>query len=184
MLGRFRVVIIVAAAGFIFHVEAAAQSADGRSPILAPRQGEDDDRPRGFKETLERLRIDKEKKEFDEMIGRGEEAARISEELEKAYARNGRLENDELTKVAAVEKLVKKIRSELGGDGDEGENEDKPIVSPAPVNERGEMVKTLRSTTLKLLDELKKTTRFTVSAAAIQTSNAVLKLARFLRIAR
>ena len=41
---------------------------------------------------------------------------------------------------------------------------------------------TLKTSTAKLVDELKKTTRFSLSATAIQTSNAVLTVARFMRI--
>ena len=41
--------------------------------------------------------------------------------------------------------------------------------------------KSLQSTTMKLVDELKKTTRFTVSAIAIQSSNTLLRLVRFIR---
>jgi hypothetical protein len=184
MSGRFAFLLVFAAGFFLLTADAAAQSADGRSPMLPGRQGEEDDnKPRGFKETLEKLRIEKEKKEFDEMIGRGEEAVRISEELEKSFARQGRLETAEMNKVLAVEKLVKKIRSELGGADGEDDGDDQPGAITQQ-SERGEMVKSLRATTLKLLDELKKTSRFTVSAAAIQTSNAVLKVARFLKITR
>ena len=176
--------IILVALGFAFHSAASAQGADGRSPMVPSRDAAEDDRPKSIRETLEKLRIEKEKKEFDEMIGRGEEAVRISEELEKAFDTHGRLESEHLTKVAAVEKLAKKIRSELGG-GDGEEEDEKPgnaAVDAPP--ERGEIVKTLRSATSRLLDELKKTSRFTVSAAAIQSSNSVIKLARFLRISR
>ncbi len=147
-----------------------------------PNREPEEDRPKSFKETLVKLRIDQEKKDFDEMIGRGEKALKLSEELEKAYAINGRLNPNEITKLGAVEKLVKKIRSDLGGDDDEG-SEEKSMNATQPLAQ-GEAVKSFRSTTLKLFQELKKTTRFTVSAAAIQASNAVLKLARFLRISR
>ena len=41
--------------------------------------------------------------------------------------------------------------------------------------------KVLRSNTIKLVDELNKTTRFTISAAAIQTTNTVLRITRFLK---
>ena len=53
--------------------------------------------------------------------------------------------------------------------------------NPKPSNlEEG--FKYLQSTTTKLVDELKKTTRFSISVVAIQTSNNVLKLVRFLRL--
>lgn len=163
---------------------AHAQSTADNKASIVPKTGDDerDDRPKGIKESLEKMRIDKEKKEHGEMLGRGEEALKISEQLEAAFVQNGKLSEKEYSKVATVEKIVKKIRSDLGGDdGDEekdqvGNRENK--YSPA------DAVKSLRSTTIALFDELKKTTRFTISAAAIQTSNAVLKLARFLRISK
>ncbi len=157
-------------------------SADERSSIYG-KPADDKDRPKTFAEMLEKLRIQKEKKEFDQMIARGEEVLKISTELENAYAQNGRLSDREFAKVETVEKLVKKIRTELGGDDDDGDKDetsrpDEKRLSP------GDAIKSLRSTTVELFDQLKKTTRFTISAAAIQTSNAVIKIARFLRIAK
>ena len=77
-----------------------------------------------------------------------------------------------------------KIRKELGAEGD-----DQPVVKdpaapaegePKPSNME-EAFNYLKSSTVKLVDELKKTTRFSVSVVAIQSSNTVLKLVRFLR---
>lgn len=157
----------------------AGQNADNRTPM--PGRGEaEDDRPKGFRETLEKLRIEKEKKEFDQMIERGGEVLKISENLEKAYEQNGRLTEREMTQLATAEKLVKQIRSELGGDG---EDEDKPAAGELPPPS-DEAVKSFRKTIVRLFDELKKTSRFTVSAAAIQTSNVAIRLVRFLRLAK
>ena len=157
----------------------------GASVSYAQSSEDDDNTPKSFKETLVKLRIDQEKKDFDEMLGRGVEALKLSEELEKAYSQNGRLNPQEINKLNTVEKLVKKIRSDLGGDDDESEAErdEQGNFLKQPLSQ-GDAVKTFRSTTLRLLEELKKTSRFTVSAAAIQASNAVLKLARMLRISR
>lgn len=182
MLRRYRFFLLVAFLACFFHAEAAAQSADNRSPLTSPADEDENGRPKSIRETIERMRIEKEKKEFDEMIGRGEEAVRISEELEKALERDGKLATEQLTKVAAVEKLVKKIRSELGGDDDDEKNAES--AKPDAGSSSREIVRNLRSTAVKLLEELKKTSRFTVSAAAIQASNSVLRIARFLRIAR
>jgi hypothetical protein len=161
-----------------------AQAADNKSPIISKPGEDSDDHPKSFKETMQKLRIEREKKDYDEMIDRGEEALKLSEELEKAYERNGKLTPSEVNKLATVEKLVKKIRSELGGDDDD-ESENKAgnqFASPDKKLSAADAIKSFRATTVKLFDELKKTTRFTISAAAIQTSNAVLKLTRFLRI--
>jgi hypothetical protein len=169
------ITITFALAGLAF-----AQSADNRSPILSST--DDSNRPKSFTETLEKLRIEKEKKEFNQMVARGEEALKISTELEDTFTRTGRLSEQELEKVETVEKLVKKIRGELGGDDD-----DKDQESAGPAQKRlsaGDAVRSLRATSAELFEQLKKTTRFTISAAAIQTSNAVLRIARFLRIGK
>lgn len=166
------------------------QSADGRTPVY-PKSGDkpDEDRPLSFNENLEKLRIAKEKRDHDEMIERGQEALKLSEDLEKSYNSNGRLTDKEIAKIASVEKLVKKIRNELGGD-DDADNDDNTdsggVQNATRTNSLSlpEAVKSLRESTGSLFDELKKTTRFSISAAAIQCSNSVLRLARFLRIAR
>lgn len=153
--------------------------ADGRPMTGSSNNNKDnDERPKSFRETLEKLRIEKEKKDYDQMIERGEEAVKISENLERAYEQNGRLTDREIAQLAEAEKLVKKIRSELGGDGDD---EDKPTEGEQPPSQK-EAVKSFRTTVAKLFGELKKTSRFTISAAAIQTSNAAIKIARFLKL--
>ena len=181
MLIRLALLVFLAAVSLAGASVSYAQSADNRGSVI-PKTGsdDDDDHPKSFKETLVKLRIDKEKKEYEEMLERGEEALKLSEQLERAYDQSGRLNNDELNKLNTVEKLVKKIRNELGGDDDA--DDEKAVIEPPLSQEVA--VKNFRTTTLKLLEELKKTTRFTVSAAAIQASNAVLKLARFLKISR
>jgi hypothetical protein len=45
-------------------------------------------------------------------------------------------------------------------------------------------VNTLKETTATLFDELKRTSRFSISAAAIQSSNAAIKITRFLRFGK
>lgn len=152
----------------------------GQDDSIFPKPIRKDDHPKSFKETIEKMRIDREKKDYQEMLDRGEEVLKITEELEKAVDQNGRLTHREIAKIASVEKLVKRIRGELGGndeDDDKASREDtqKNRLSPT------EAVKTLRSATAALIDELKKTTRFSISAAAIQSSNAVLRVAKFLR---
>lgn len=158
-----------------------AQSADNQNPLISKPADSNDDRPKSFKETMEKMRIDKEKKEYKEMLDRGEEVLKLAEELEKAAEQNGKLNEQELAKVTSVEKLVKKIRTELGGD-DEDDKDDQPTAQKSRLS-RVDAIKTLRTATVALFDELKKTTRFSISAAAIQSTNAVLRIARFLRFA-
>src|SRR5687767_6425072 len=117
---RFRIISIIAITLSVGGL-VCAQSADNRSPILSST--DDRNRPKSFTETLEKLRIEKEKKEFNQMVARGEEALKISTDLEDTFIRTGRLSEQELEKVETVEKLVKKIRGELGGDDDDEQKE-------------------------------------------------------------
>ncbi len=131
--------------------------------------------PKSVKETIAKGRIDREKKDYEELIMRGEEAAQLSEELEQSYSKNNQLTSDDQKKLERLEKTLKKIRSELGGDDDDDEG------SPASTQTA---LKRLQNYTLNLVEELKKTTRYSISASAIETSNAILKLVRFIRQGR
>jgi hypothetical protein len=144
-------------------------------------------------EQLEKLRIAHEKKEHEEMVSRAEEALKLSEELEKSIVANPQLNERDREKLQSFEKLVRKIRSELGAkdvDADPDKNDSNDTESaddggdPSPPKDVVSGFKVLRESTIQLVNEIRKSTRFTISAAAIATSNAVLKLTRILRIWR
>ena len=168
--------ICVAFLAGCFSVVALSQIAD---PSGAQNFGKSDDKEssRSVKAMLFKMQIEKEKKDFQAMLDRGEEAAKLTEQVSKSFETHKSLTSDDKQKIEEVEKLVKKIRGELGGsDGDEDDdtnNKPSDVVTG---------VKYLRDSTTKLLSELKNSSRFTVSAAAIQSSNAVLKVVRFLGI--
>jgi hypothetical protein len=131
------------------------------------------------RDTLTKMRIEDEKKDFAEMLKRGEDAVKLASDLDEQVATNGRLTENEMSKVADVEKLVKKIRSDLGGrDDDEGEDDGEA----KPPSDAKDAVRALKRAAVSLYAELKNASRFTVSGTAIQTTNAILKVARFLRI--
>ena len=134
---------------------------------------EKDELPKGIKESLAKQRIEREKKDFAELIERGEEALKISSELEKSFTVNNQFSSEDQKKLDRLEKVVKKIRSEIGS-GDDDDAEDKPL---SMLN----ALKTLQNSTLKLVDELKKTSRYSVSVIAVESSNALLRVVRFLR---
>lgn len=156
-------------------VSVVAQSAENRTPIFS--KPDDESRPKSFRESLEKMRIEKEKKDYQDMMERGKEALKLSENLEKSFAQRGTLTKENYAQIAAIEKLTKKIRNDLGGDDDGEDKSDSTKLSDA------DGVKTLRERVVSLYDELKKTTRFSISAAAIEGTNAVLRVARFLKIA-
>lgn len=165
---------------------ASAVFAQGEASTSNGRPPRKEDLPKNIKETLEKGRIEREKKDHNEMLKNGEEALKLSEELEKSVAENNNLNSDDRKKLERLEKILKKIRKELGGDDDGNEELN---VEATSVNEEKPSsimgaIKKLQNTASNLLGELKKTSRFSISAAAIQSSNAFLKLVKFLRFTR
>lgn len=173
----FRFVLIVffiASAATISSVYAQNDTdASGRS------KAEREDLPKGIEETLVKNRIDREKKDFAELLARGDEAAKLSDELDKSFAQNKRLTLEDQRKLERLEKISKKIREELGASNDSDDSTtdfDGLKLSSTP-----DAVDKLKDISAKLAEELKKTSRYTISAIAIQSSNAVLKIVRFIR---
>jgi hypothetical protein len=145
------------------------------------RRESKDDLPKTFKDMQTKQRLEREKKDHEEMLKRGDEAALLTQQLEDAFQQNNVLSQKDKQKLESLEKIVTKIRKELGGGGDEGEESASDVKDGWPTSVP-EAFNRLKETTLSLVDELKKTTRFTISAVAIQSSNSVLKLVKFLRL--
>ena len=144
------------------------------------RDGSKKDEPKGVTEMLAKLRLEREKKDYEEMLKRGDEALMLSQQLETSFEQNKTISSKDRQKLDALEKAVIKIRKELGGGDDDGDDTDTDKAGkPSDVREA---FKDLQTRTVKLVDALKKTTRFSISAAAIQSSNSVLKLVRLLRL--
>ena len=138
-----------------------------------------------FSELLTKQQLSRRKKEYDEMLQRGEKAAKLSEELETSITNRESLSNEDIQKLQELEKLVLKIRDDLGGDDDAKESDPSKSASSAENDARKDVpsaVKFIRDSTLKLFDELKRSTRFSISVIAVQTSNSVIRFARLLRI--
>lgn len=131
--------------------------------------------PDNIRERLITLCIEERKKEYEELLTRSENVVRLSREIEESYAENNELSSADRDKLKEAEDLLDKIRKELNADDDGDEDEKKK--SPSTLD----AIKDLRAKSLELLEEVKKTSRHTISAAAIQTSNAVMKLIKFLR---
>ncbi len=137
------------------------------------------DPPKTFKEMLAKQRAERDKRDHRQMLERGEAALRLAEQLENSFANNKTISKEDMARLESLEDAVVKIRKELGGD-DDSVTFSNDSVDERPSNVE-EAFKFLQSTTVKLVDELKKTTRFTISAVAIQSSNSVLNLVKFLR---
>jgi hypothetical protein len=148
------------------------------------RSGRSADTPMGVKEMLAKQRAERDKKDHQEMLDRGEEALRIANQLEASFNQSKEFSKQDQARLQSLEKVITKIRKELGGDDDVEVGDANYMRSddePKPSNME-EAFKFLRSTTVRLVDELKKTTRFSISVIAIQSSNSVLKLVKFLRL--
>ncbi len=126
------------------------------------------------KKMLSKQQAIQRQKDYDEMIKRSEEALSLSEKLEKSLLTHNEVTSKDADDLKSLQKLVSKILDEMGGDEDDSEK----LETPSNFQDA---VKYLRNATVELADELQKTTRFSISVAAIQTSNAVLRVIKFLR---
>ncbi len=170
--------LLLATFSICVHAQVCSQNNEPQSMGRTPQKEEV---PQGIKENLAKMCIEQQKKEYAEMLKRGDEALKLSEELEKSFAANNALSGEDRKKLDRLEKLVKKIRSDLGGDDDGKEIETSEDNSPLST---GNAFKVLQENTVILVDELKKSTRYTVSAVAIQSSNMLLKAVKFLRFVK
>ncbi len=132
---------------------------------------------------MKKLAIEREKKDFEEMQDRAKQAFDLSKELENSAEKNKQFTANELSKLDELEKLVKRVRKDLGGSDDDEKDFGKDDGAGKP-STFADAVKTLETVTGKMYDEVQKSTRFTVSGAAIRTSNAVLRLTRLLKVFR
>ena len=168
--------VLLAASAFSF-----GQDAEDRLPSSFRRDDPHSRRAQAVAESIEKMRITKEKKDFDLMMQRGEQVNSLAKRVDIAYEATGQLTEREFDVLADIEKLTKQIRNKLGGDDDDiGENEG---AMSRPTAE-AETMKLFNESVAEFYDQLKKTTRFTISAATIQSANSVLRYARLLRGAR
>lgn len=184
MISHLVKLVVFAALLIGVSIAAHAQSNLPDASTPGPNRRNRDDPPAVLKEMMAKQRAERDKKEHEEMLERGDEALRLAKQLEASFSQNKTFSRQDRAKLESLEKVVTKIRGELGGDDDQGSDDAnylKPADEARPSNIE-EAFKYLQSTTIKLVDELKKTTRFSISVIAIQSSNSVLKLVRFLRL--
>ncbi len=130
-----------------------------------------------YKKLLSKAQAKERQKDYDEMVQRSEDALSLSAKLEKSLLEHNQVTKKDADDLKSLEKLVSKILNGMGGDDYDDENVNTP-------NNFQDAVKYLRTATVELADEIQKTTRFSISAAAIETSNAVLRVIKFLRFKR
>ncbi len=177
MRTRFLQLTVFLAFVLILAGGASAQS-DG-SVLFPDRRGDkSDEESQAYKDMLAKVQSERDKKDHEEMLKHGEEALAIADDLEKALAGSPKLKTEDKKRLESLEKLATKIRDELGG-GDDGEviaaKNDVPHTTAQAFDD-------LHASTQNLVDELKKTTRYSISVIAIQCTNAVIRSARLLRL--
>lgn len=156
----------------------AQTSDDWGFPDARSRRNRDDEKV--LNDMLAKQRSAKEKKDHEEMVSRAEKALALSEALGKSIEKNDHLAPADQKKLVELEKLALKIRSDLGGSDDD---ESVEVTSKRDDSlSLKESFAILRDSTVKMADEIKKTTRYSISVVAIESSNAVIRIARFLRL--
>lgn len=144
--------------------------------LISAQSQNKNDLPEPMRENLAKMQLKEEEENYQELIKRSEEAAQLSEEISKSYEEHKKLSNDDQKKLEKLEKVVKRIRRDLGAENDDDKNEaeDKP-------SNVSNTLKTIKEKTSNLLAELKKASRYSISVVAVESSNRVFKLVRFLR---
>ena len=126
---------------------------------------------------LSKAQAKERQKDYDELVQRSEEALSLSTKIEKSLLEHNHVTQKDADDLKSLEKLVSKILNGMGGD----DYEDEKLNTP---NNFQDAVKYLHTATVELANEIQKTTRFSISVAAIETSNAVLRVIKFLRFKR
>ena len=142
-------------------------------PMLAQRDRRSRMPSRSVKEQLIKLCIKESKKEFQKLVKRTEEIAKLSDEIKASFDENQALSEEDQEKLEKVQDLVKKVRKDLRASKDKKDTKRPESAVEAVIQ--------LQSAASSLLAEIKKTTRHTVSLVAIKSSNALVKIVKFLR---
>jgi hypothetical protein len=171
MISRVLLYVLAIAAAIVMNSALVFAQAEDRFPGDHKREPP----PLGVREMLEKMRISKEKKDYDEMMARGDEVRQIIADMAKGVSERGQLTASDREKLEVLEKNVKKIRSELGGSDDDDKADEQQVERSSISAAMDELVTSVDT----LLDELKRSNRFTISVPAIEASNTTLRLVRF-----
>ncbi len=123
------------------------------------------------------MRIKREKSLHEDNIERALEAASIGTELEAQFSRSQTLDREATKKLERMEKLVRRLRNQAGGDDDEvdGAGEFARLTL-------GEAFDALQKQAAMLRAEVQNTPRYVVSSDIIEQSNKLLDLIKMLRL--
>jgi hypothetical protein len=180
--GIFRILLAMPLLLVLWQGASAQIDAENKEPKRSPLLQTEDPCQKTGDQLMDEIRIKacirQQQKEYRELLSNGEEAAKLSAEVEKAFDKTAVLASEDQKKLERLEKLFKKIRSSLGGEEDDpSAEEDKPMTLKTAIDALNEKASSL-------LDELKKTTRYSISVDAIQNSNIVIRLVRYIRYSK
>jgi hypothetical protein len=125
-------------------------------------------------EFMERAIIKGLEASHKETLESAKEGADLGASLRAAYEKSKSLSRDDLKKLERMEKLVRRIRSKVGGSDDESVLEKPPPNLEAALAQLSELSEELRQS-------VEKTSRHVISAAVIESSNELLQLIRHVR---
>ena len=168
MKNEFLKLFLLVVAAMFLSVEINAQT--GQNP------NNRDQIPEYLRKKLVEMRIAKNKKEFNKLIERSEAVAKLGDEIHSSFEKYKTLTADDEKKLNRVAKLLKKIRRELNAKRD-----NKSAAEKGPKSLL-DAIDNLQKNTTFLFKELKRSTRHSISVAAIQSSNAIWKLVKFIRL--
>lgn len=154
------------------HHGVAAQAADASSssPFQRPRE----EPPQPVLEQMARLKLENEKRDFQELIDTSSTLADSAKSLLELSGTGRPLQEILDKNLDRIERLTKKIRSELGA----GDDSKEPTEYPDSLKDA---LKALSSEASALSEEIKKSSRFSISVAAIQHANTLLDLVSHIR---
>ncbi|MEP6924631.1 MAG: hypothetical protein ABI954_09205 [Pyrinomonadaceae bacterium] len=168
---------MVTASASIKAVAQIKNTSNGTDASKASSNERNNDSPpsQSLLETRERWRMEMEEKEHRELLDRSDKAAHLSDELSKSFGQNNRFMATDMAKLNDLEKLVKKIRKNLGGNDDKDTTDDEKPTTLLDAFAK------LSETGAALNEELKKCTRHEISADSIDKSNEMLDLIELIR---
>ena len=158
----------------------AQTSSQGTAPRPIPPRPDSspdkDDPPlTTFEEEIKAKRaIKMAEKEHQENVKRATELSQIAKDLQTVLKNKSTIDRDSVKKIDRLEKLIKKIRGEAGGEDEEVQIVDRPVTITAAVDQIAERAESLSKS-------VQNTPRQVVSATVINNANVLLELIRVLR---
>lgn len=125
------------------------------------------------REIRARLALTRDKKLYEENLGRARETSEIASQLLDSYQARRSFNSDDNKKLERMEKLTRRIRNEAGGTETDVDLEVPPVIETA-VKRVAEMAEDLRK-------EVEKTPRHVISTTVIDQANKLIALIQHVR---